>query len=175
MELDEGRTAGDGVFQVGFASGLASEVADTQRRTRSPQRTPNCISACHERLPGAIGRHQAPREIGSHRLTPLDLDVDPEVPRQHAQRLFESRNTLATPRIQTADFLESKFAQATGAVGGSIDRLVVEHDDLAVGRTTKIKLDLVDTERNGASQSGQRVLGRLLRPSSMRTDTARRK
>jgi O-glycosyl hydrolase len=65
---------------------------------------------------------------------------------------------------------DGQRSDGASAVGGAIDRVVVQHDDFAVGGHAQVHLEHVDTERRRIAEGVQRVLRPQAPSATVRND-----
>src|SRR5213594_3636366 len=99
-------------------------------------------------------------------VVPLRLELDVHGKRHRSQDLGEGRHPLTreggpepASRIQPADLGQGERRERAGAVGGALERRVVEHHHLTVARELYVELDHVGTELDGAAERRHGVLG----------------
>ena len=73
-------------------------------------------------------------------------------------------------RIGLADLVHGEIGDPPGAVGGAVERLVVDDRELAVGREVHVELDRIGAGLQPEPEGLHRVLGRLGGRPAMRDD-----
>ena len=111
----------------------------------------------------------------------LDLDVDRQAQLQRqGQHLVQGRHPLAAEfgrefpaGIQHPHRREVGIGDRAAAVGGAVQRVVMDHHRHPVAGQLDVELDHLDAQRGGLAERGQGVLRRMGRGAAMADDRGR--
>ena len=111
-----------------------------------------------------------------HIAAGFDVDQQPRPARRdQAQHVGEARDALAgeggrglAAGVERLDLTERHSAHRAAAVGRAIDRRIVHHDRLAVGRRAQVELDGIDAHVDRAAKGGDGILRHTRRQPAMR-------
>lgn len=106
---------------------------------------------------------------GQGRTGSLEFDIDHHLLGYEVEYLGQRRNRLPAPGVEAPEFSEAQFAYPACAVRGAIDAFIVHDDDLG-SRHADIELHPVDAEFERAGESGERVLRKEARRTTMTDD-----
>ena len=130
----------------------------------------------HHPLGGALGSDQR-RELrldDAEVAGALDLDVQGDAIAELRQHVGEPRDALAAelggePRagIEPRELGRRTITDRAAPVGSALEGLVVDHDQLAVGRELTIELDGLGPEIERRREGRMRILGSASRRAAM--------
>ena len=116
--------------------------------------------------------------LGEHRPvvgSPFHLHIqtrtvadEPEDVRQSQQPLARETRPEPAPRIETLQVLPRMRAHGTVAVGGPVERRIMDHDELVVTAQLHVQLDHVDAQAQRLLKRSSRMLRRARRRAAVR-------
>lgn len=168
MKLDDARAHPDGVIDVAQPGPLSGQTADPHVAAHLPGRSSRFVPTGQEHLIETFLLDDSSRHLRSDGLPPLDLKIDPYVPRQDRQGFAQGRDGLSPACIESPQLPETMLRDLAPSVRRAVDRGIVDDDDLAVSSAPEIELDLMSTEIHGIPECGQGVLRRMERTAAMR-------